>query len=438
MAGLDESSLGSVPKSPRDMVGKSADSRDFETPLSTDDLSTPLGQSTAQKRRFRLSFNATYALAAVLAVFLLAFAGFAIFNENPLGGEPMARVTLDTGAPAPDAMAKTPAMAKAPPAVDPPVVIRQQPAPPSEQRTVTIIDGSSGARKDFKVPGPGADQAAAPAEPATTAMTGINPRLLETSRYGMIPVTADGLKPSSVYAGGNEILRARASTMPAIAVVIQGLGVGAAKTNDAIVKLPGAVTLAFTPYGADPAKLVERARTQGHEVLMQVPMEPFDYPDNDPGPQTLLTSAAADQNMDRLHFHLSRFQGYAGLANFMGSRFVTTDAAMQPLIREAAKRGLAWFDDGAAPRSLAGQIAQSQAVPFAKADLTIDTVPTAADIDRALAQLETVARQRGVAVGVASALPISIDRIGSWIKLLEGRGILLVPLTTAMQKSKSS
>jgi uncharacterized protein len=403
--------------------------------LQTDDLSTPLGQSTARKRRFRLSFNAMHALLAVLAVFLLGFIGFAIFNENPLGGEPMARVALDTRS-AGDGMAKAPAMAKAPPAPEAPVIIRQQPAAPAEQRTVTIIDGSSGARKDFTVPGAGANQAA-PAEPSTTPMTGINPRLLESSRYGMIPVAADGLKPSSVYAGGNEILRARASTMPAIAIVIHGLGVGAAKTSDAIVKLPGNVTLAFTPY-ADPAKLVERARAQGHEVLLQVPMEPFDYPDNDPGLQTLLTSAAADHNLDRLHFHLSRFQGYAGLANFMGSRFVTTDAAMQPLIREAAKRGLAWFDDGAAPRSLAGQIAQSQAVPFAKADLTIDTVPTAVEIDRALAQLETHARQRGIAVGVASALPISIDRIASWIKVLEGRGILLVPLTTAMQKSKSS
>ena len=139
----------------------------------------------------------------------------------------------------------------------------------------------------------------------------------------------------------HEIIRARASTMPAIAIVIHGLGVGAAKTNDAIMKLPGAVTLAFTPYGSDPAKLVERARTQGHEVLLQVPMEPFDYPDNDPGPQTLLTNANAEQNIDRLHWHLSRFQGYAGLANFMGSRFVATDAAMQPVIREAGKRGLA-------------------------------------------------------------------------------------------------
>jgi uncharacterized protein len=404
--------------------------------LSTDDLTTPLGQSNARKRRFRLSFNAMHALAAVLAVFLLGFLSVAIFNENPLGGEPMVRLAINGGAP-PDVAAKTPPMAKTAPAADQPVIVRQPTANPGEQRTVTIIDGSSGARKDFRVPG-GTGDGITPAEGATTTMAGINPRLLEQSRHGMLPITADGLKPSGVYAGGNEILRARASTMPAIAIVIHGLGVGAAKTSDAIVKLPGAVTLAFTPYGTDPAKLVERARSQGHEVLLQVPMEPFDYPDNDPGPQTLLTSVNAEQNLDRLYWHLSRFQGYAGLANFMGSRFVATDAAMQPVVREAAKRGLAWFDDGAAPRSLAGQIAQSQAMPFAKADLTIDTVPTAVEIDRALAQLETLARQRGVAVGVASALPISIDRIGSWTKVLEGRGILLVPLTTAMQKSKSS
>ncbi|MDQ8729528.1 divergent polysaccharide deacetylase family protein [Bradyrhizobium sp. LHD-71] len=414
--------------------------------MSTDDLSTPLGQRTARKRRFSLSFNARHALAAVLSVFLVGFLGVAIFNDDPLGGEPMARVVIDAGAStaaakaAPvaisdrsDAVLRAAAMTP-PPATEPAAV--KPPASPAEHRTVTIIDGSSGARKDYKVPGTAQDAAPA-AEPGTT-LAAINPRLLESSRYGMIPVAADGLRPSSVYAGGNDMMRVHAATMPAIAIVVQGLGVGAAKTNEAIVKLPPAVTLAFTPYGTDPAKLVERARTQGHEVLLQVPMEPFDYPDNDPGPQTLLTTANAEQNLDRLYWHLSRFQGYAGLANFMGSRFVATDAAMQPVLREAAKRGLAYFDDGSAARSLAGSLAQSQAVPFAKADLTIDVVPTALEIDRALGQLETFARQHGLAVGVASALPISIERIASWAKALEGRGILLVPLTMAMQKSKSS
>ena len=77
-------------------------------------------------------------------------------------------------------------------------------------------------------------------------------------------------------------------------------------------------------------------------------------------------------------------------------------------------------------------------MPFARADLTIDTVPTSVEVDKALARLVDLAKERGVAVGVASALPVSIDRIGTWAKALESRGVMLVPLTTAMLKSKSS
>src|SRR5205085_12142032 len=112
-------------------------------------------------------------------------------------------------------------------------------------------------------------------------------RLLEKSRYGMIPIAADGLKPVTAYAGGSAADRARAAKTPSVAIVIGGLGVGAAKTSDAIMKLPPAATLAFTPYGSDPGKLVERARAQRHEILVQIPVVPFDYPDNAPGPQTV-------------------------------------------------------------------------------------------------------------------------------------------------------
>ena len=395
-----------------------------------DDLSTPLGQETARrKRRYRLPFTGTQALAVLLGLFLVTFVGFAIFNDNPLGGEPIARIAIRPSTPAAESPAAVPPSASAP-AAKPPA---KQAAAPGEQKTITIIDGSSGARHDVVISGDAADKAEADATPAV--MAGVDPRLLEKSRYGMIPVVSDGLKPFTVYAA--EADRAKAAKMPVVSIVVGGLGVGAAKTTDAIMKLPAAVTLAFTPYGSDPAKLAERARAQRHEILLQIPMEPFDYPDNDPGPQTLLTTLDAEQNLDRMYWHLSRFQGYAGIANFMGGRFVVADAVMQPIVREAAKRGLGYLDDGSAPRSVAPSLAASQAMPFAKADLSIDAVPTAVEIDRALAKLENLAKERGTAVGIASALPISIERIGVWIKALESRGILLVPLTTAMLKSKS-
>jgi uncharacterized protein len=390
-----------------------------------DELSTPLGQKTARKtRRFRLPFTAMQALAAALGLILIVFAGVALFHDDPLGGEPIAHISLG----------KTPMAEEKPagPAAEP-ATISAPKQPSAENKTVTIIDGSSGARHDVVIGGDAADKAG-PNTPAA-ARVGIDQRLLEKSKYGMVPVVADGLKPFTVYAA--EADRAAAAKMPVVAVVIVGLGVGAAKTTDAILKLPPAVTLAFTPYGADPTKLAERARAQRHEILLQIPMEPFDYPDNDPGPQTLLTTLNSEQNLDRLYWHLSRFQGYAGIANFMGARFVANDPVMQPIIREAAKRGLSYFDDGSMPRSVAGVLAAAQALPFAKADLTIDAVPTSVEIDRALVKLETFAKERGVAVGVASALPVSIERIAAWTSTLEARGIVLVPLTTAMLKPKS-
>jgi uncharacterized protein len=396
-----------------------------------DDLSAPLGQKTVRrKRRFRLPFTAMQALAALLGLFLAVFAGFAIFGDNPLGGEPVAHVALRQAQPTDEKPAAAPAenAAKSAP----------KQAAPGEQKTVTIIDGSSGKRQDVVI---GADAPDGKTESdsgssAPAPMTGIDQRLLEKTRYGMVPVVADGLKPFTVYAADAD--RVKASKMPVVSIVIGGLGVGAAKTTDAIMKLPPAVTLAFTPYGSDPEKFAERARAQRHEILLQIPMEPYDYPDNDPGPQTLLTSLTPEQNLDRLFWHLSRLQGYAGIANFMGARFVATDAAMTPIIREAAKRGLGFFDDGAAPRSVAAVLAGTQAMPFAKGDVTIDAVPTAGEIDRALAKLESLAKERGFAVGTASALPISIERIAAWVKTLDAHGIMLVPLTTAMLKSRST
>jgi polysaccharide deacetylase 2 family uncharacterized protein YibQ len=400
----------------------------------TDDLSTPLGQTAPRGRRFRLPFTLPQAAAVLLGLILVTFLGFALFNHNPLGGEPTARIAIRQPA-ASDGKPETPPRAAQKPGSGAATTTQ---APAAGQRTITIIDGSSGTRQDVVVGGAEPDKAGGDAAPVTVA-AGIDQRLLEKSRYGMIPIiAADGLKPFAAYAAGSDAERAKAATMPVVAIVVGGLGIGAAKTADAIMKLPSAVTLAFTPYGADPAKLVERARAQHHEILLQVPMEPYDYPDNDPGPRTLLTSLGAEQNIDRLHWHLSRFQGYVGIANFMGAKFVSSDAVMQPVIREAAKRGLGFLDDGSTPRSVAGQLADGQAVPFARADVTIDAVPTSVEVDKALARLTDTAKERGAAIGMASALPVSIDRIATWAKALESRGVMLVPLTTAMLKSKSS
>jgi polysaccharide deacetylase 2 family uncharacterized protein YibQ len=223
-----------------------------------------------------------------------------------------------------------------------------------------------------------------------------------------------------------------------VAIVVHGLGVSGTATQAALTKLPGPVTLAFAPYGNEIGGTIAKARSGGHEVLLQLPMEPFDYPDNDPGPQTLLASLTPEQNTDRLHWLMSRFQGYVGVTNLMGARFTASEPALAPVLKEVAQRGLIYVDDGSSHRSLAGQIASASNTPFAKAEIVIDATPTAPHIDRALARLEALAKERGVAVGSASALPVSIDRIAAWAKSAESRGIVLVPISAVAAKPNAS
>jgi hypothetical protein len=96
------------------------------------------------------------------------------------------------------------------------------------------------------------------------------------------------------------------------------------------------------------------------------------------------------------------------------------------------------MDDGASPRSVASQLAGSHNLPFAKADIIIDAVPTPVEIGRALTRLELLAREHGSAVGMATALPATVERIAEWAKKVESKGFVLVPITMVAVKAKSS
>jgi polysaccharide deacetylase 2 family uncharacterized protein YibQ len=256
-------------------------------------------------------------------------------------------------------------------------------------------------------------------------------RLVERSRYGLLPkVGPGGATPARIYA---RPLGPEPAGKPAgrIALLVGGLGISQNGTADAIAKLPPAVSLAFAPYGTELERTVQRARGEGHEVFLQLPMEPFDYPDNDPGPHTLLTGPKAPENIDKLHWALGRFTGYVGIVNFLGGRFTSDESALSPVLREIAGRGLMVIDDGSSPRSLLAASADRARIPALKIDRVIDGMPRPDTIDRELAALETVAREQGVAVAAASALPVSIERISRWAQSLEAKKLVIVPVSAA-------
>ncbi len=262
-----------------------------------------------------------------------------------------------------------------------------------------------------------------------------DPKLIERISTGVIPkLGEDGTRAMDVYSrepetsGNFGVARA--------VIIVGGLGISQTTTQQAINELPGSVTLGFAPYGNSLARWMQQARKSGHELLLQVPMEPFDYPRNNPGQETLRTGLAAEENLANLHWAMSRITNYVGIMNFLGGKLLTNDEALRPVMYEIAKRGLLFVDDGSIKNTATRNIAAETLLPFAKADLYLDENRTPQAIQQKLVELGIMAKRNGLAIGVANAFPESIDVISRHVSQMEKDGVEITPLSAIAEIPK--
>lgn len=370
--------------------------------------------------------------AAALGV-IAALIGWFVLRSDPMGGEPFVVIEIDPQARqvAGRSASPVPDIKQVAPIVPPPDEgAVQQTLPAQAFSDAKDTPPAASPQAEARVDGSGALQL--PPVPVRS--------LVESSRYGPLPkIAADGTRPSEVYARPASHAGAPGPGQPVrIAILITNLGLSEVETTQAINSLPGPVTLGFGPYGRNLEGWVRQARAAGHEIMLQVPLEPFDYPDNDPGPHTLLTSLSPEENMKRLHWIMSRFTGYTGITNYMGAKFTAAQQAFLPVLEEIKSRGLLYLDDGTAARSTASQIARDLGMDYSSSQLVIDEGRNATEIDLALKKLESIAQQNGLAIGIGSSLPVTIGRVAEWSKSLKSKGIELIPVSAAVRSGRQT
>ncbi|SFG35193.1 hypothetical protein SAMN05192565_10256 [Methylobacterium gossipiicola] len=391
--------------------------------MASDDILTqPLGIKRTPRERFA-ALSAlrptTRIVGGALALGLVAGVSALAIMGDPHGGEPVAVAAITLREPEPAA----PVAEKAPEKTPEKLTAGQRSADAVETASGVTVVRAGGAQAPgdavvIRVPDAGPPKLAA-----------LDPRLAERGRYGNLPRLGEGrTRVLDVYARPDPGV-----TGPRIAILLTGLGIGQTATASAITKLPPEVSFAFAPYASDLERTVARAREAGHEALLQVPMEPFDYPDSDPGPQTLLAAARLPENLDRLSWAMSRFAGYIAVVNYMGAKLTSNAAAFEPMLREIGGRGLGYVDDGTSPRSVATALGAKVKIPNAQAEIVLDALPRPEAIDRELARAEAQARAKGLVLVSATAMPMTIDRIVRWSRDLEARGIRLVPVSVTLR-----
>jgi hypothetical protein len=253
--------------------------------------------------------------------------------------------------------------------------------------------------------------------------------LTERGPNGLLPiVAANGRTPAQAYARPF----AAQPDKPMISVVIGGLGFNARATTQAIDELPPEITLSFVPYAQDLQSWIDRARARGHEVMLELPMEPFDPDADDTGPQTLLATASSQQNVSRLEQLLSLGAGYFGVTNYQGARFATSAQASAPVVQALRRRGLVFVSSGIGQRTALSVEAQRAGLPSVAADRLIDVRREADAIDDQLLNLEALALQNQSAIGAGFAYPVTIEQVGHWARDIGTRGYQLAPASAVL------
>jgi polysaccharide deacetylase 2 family uncharacterized protein YibQ len=242
------------------------------------------------------------------------------------------------------------------------------------------------------------------------------------------PPVADAIKSTIIPRESSVIPKSSEENQlkqPIIAIIISGVGLSASSTAG-VLKTTPEITIGLSPYATEINLLAKQFITLGHQVLMNIPLEPINYPIDDPGPYALLTSLSDKDNLDRLDALAGRAHDIDGFYTMDNEKFSVDSNSVKPIIDEISKRDLILVYGGGPENNSISQLAASVSFPLIISDNIIDNDITEEGIADKLLKLEQLASKNGYAVGIAHPYPITVNLLEKWMTTFPSKGFKMV------------
>lgn len=210
-----------------------------------------------------------------------------------------------------------------------------------------------------------------------------------------------------------------------VAIIIDGLGsdMGVARR---IFKMKIPVTLAVLPYRRHSSEIARRAFDHGKEVLLQLPMQPYDYPAMDPGAGCLMLSMDRTRVQSELDAQIASLPFCVGIHPYMGSLFTERRGPMGWVFSVLRERGLFFVDGLATPASVSQEVAESFGVNCFHRPHVLDESREVDYIVRQLCQLADFAAVYGRAVGIGHPYPETLAALPKALAAFREKGVDIV------------
>lgn len=254
--------------------------------------------------------------------------------------------------------------------------------------------------------------------------TEVDSSLLEATAVGLVPrIAPDGRTSLRHYA--RPVLSA--CSRPCVGIVVTGLGLAAGPSARAL-NLPAAVGLSFSPY-AEAAVWQTLARQTGHEALLDLPLQPVAYPQDDSGPLTVRIIEPPPVE-EALLTALAAGQGYVAVAGEAGA-FAADPTAFAPIARILHARGLGFIELAGAAL---GPTALAEGLPFMEAGGPVNVAGQ--NGDHSFDTVEAGARRLGRVLAYVQPTPAGLDRLDAWLSTLPAKGLQVVPPSLLLDEDR--
>ena len=234
-------------------------------------------------------------------------------------------------------------------------------------------------------------------------------------------------------------VREETDTQARLALVVFGLAEDPALAKEFLaLRAPFAVSL--PPATPNSAVLFKEARDQGREVLLQVPLEPINYPQVNPGPGTILVTMKPSQITALLRRYLDQARPVAAVANLMGSLATQDMTVMGAMYRELHRQRLPFLHVMPVPGAVCKPLAADLGVAYEEPDAVIDYEtrgPKADKLERRWKQVLEAARARGQMVVMVRASDLSRGFLPKALETKRLEGVSLVPLSSILKRPSS-
>ena len=215
---------------------------------------------------------------------------------------------------------------------------------------------------------------------------------------------------------------------PRLAVIVDDLG-ARRDVFDVLREFRRPLTVAVLP-GLPLSEWTAREAAQaGMEVLLDLPMEPYRFPDVDPGPGALLMAMSPQELQAQIGAHLVSVPGAVGVTNHMGSRMTEDRARMRTVLGVLSGRRLFLVDGLTSNLSVAYDEAKAQGLRAGRRQVIVDhTAGEAGDRVR-WDEVAWWAESRGEVIVIAHGHPLTARLLREYVPRWEARGMRLVPVS---------